>query len=610
MGDAGITALASALRVNRTLAVLSIDNNAAGVDGLKALHLALKGNKKVVALPLPEDDVAAALREQASAYKASLVRELDARGVVKSAYMRGGYVNHRRKDQGLEALKQAKQQQARARINKDKLRTAAASVAASVARNQEVAQVKRAGKDARAESRLAAQAAAAAKKAREKANKLRGQQKQTIWLARHKLLDAWTRHAKALAAQGSPQPWYADWHQSWGKPYMSPQGLASALRAMPLEQKESWSSLKEQAEDTFAAEEGLDAQVEAILNEERQHRAQAEWHDAEVQYYGMLSTRDPASVSAPPVQPGILQSAVPGKERPGQFGMGFRTDWARRYQWITSQLKSAIHTDPPADYKWQGLARAAGEKEVHAMVTYPQAKAVEAQASVAMGLPVLQGADAGGATYGADGLPVGTALPYPAKPVKDSVYAAPPPPAGKPEPPRPVFAPQTAVPVPPAQTMLIVVPPGVTAGQQMQVQLPGGGRVQCAVPAGAVPGSQIQLRVPAANPAPGPPPPDVPTKAATELYKPPQHKQYTYTNRKGAQSASVLPGLPVFIGHSRVSKPVPVPAWPASPTHCSRNPHLSTPVQARITPTRTTSSRASAVRATTAPTRPSGATSR
>jgi hypothetical protein len=62
-------------------------------------------------LPLPEDDVAAALIEQASAYKTSLIQELDARKMVKSAYLRGGMVIHSRKDQGLAALKEAKQQQ-------------------------------------------------------------------------------------------------------------------------------------------------------------------------------------------------------------------------------------------------------------------------------------------------------------------------------------------------------------------------------------------------------------------------------------------------------------------------------------------------------------------
>jgi hypothetical protein len=45
IGDEGICALAAALKINRTLAVLIMDNNETGVDGLKALNIALKGNK-------------------------------------------------------------------------------------------------------------------------------------------------------------------------------------------------------------------------------------------------------------------------------------------------------------------------------------------------------------------------------------------------------------------------------------------------------------------------------------------------------------------------------------------------------------------------------------
>ena len=75
----------------------------------------------------------------------------------------------------------------------------------------------------------------------------------------------------------------------------------------------------ERSEDAFADEEGDDAKVEALLAEARQQAAQARWHSNEVQYYGMVSSQNPAAVQKEPVVTGIVLTSPPGKERPGQF---------------------------------------------------------------------------------------------------------------------------------------------------------------------------------------------------------------------------------------------------------------------------------------------------
>ena len=90
----------------------------------------------------------------------------------------------------------------------------AASISASVARNQEVAQIKRAGKEARNESKLAQKAVEAAAKAHAKSQELRQSQKQKIWVARHKLLDAWSKHALSLQQRGTSTGWFGEWKKT------------------------------------------------------------------------------------------------------------------------------------------------------------------------------------------------------------------------------------------------------------------------------------------------------------------------------------------------------------------------------------------------------------
>ena len=65
-----------------------------------------------------------------------------------------------------------------------------------------------------------------------------------------------------------------------------------------------------------------------------------------------LSADSPPESSSPP-QPSIAQPPPPGKERPGQFGSGYYTDWNGRYQWITGELGRAIQSPPPKDYTWE-----------------------------------------------------------------------------------------------------------------------------------------------------------------------------------------------------------------------------------------------------------------
>ena len=119
-------------------------------------------------------------------------------------------------------------------------------------------------------------------------------------------------------------------------------GCRDLWRAIPPEQKERFESLRDEMREQFAREEDMDAQVEAFLQEARQLAAQQRFHSKEVEYYTMLGQRDPSSVAAPPLKPGIEQTHPPGKERPGQFGHGYNTNWAARYSWITNELSSAI----------------------------------------------------------------------------------------------------------------------------------------------------------------------------------------------------------------------------------------------------------------------------
>ncbi len=109
----------------------------------------------------------------------------------------------------------------------------AAAIAALVLRNQEVALITGAGKEARAESKLAQKALEAAANAKEKAESLRDGQKERIWLKRHKLLDAWAAHARALGKQGEKTAWFSAWRAAWAKPYLSPTGYKSWLEVAP-----------------------------------------------------------------------------------------------------------------------------------------------------------------------------------------------------------------------------------------------------------------------------------------------------------------------------------------------------------------------------------------
>ena len=232
---------------------------------------------QVVDFPLPDKDVEAALAGFARQYKESLRIELQGRTTVKSAYMRGGRCDYSRKSHGLAILKQGKQAQARARGAKDKLRNIVASLQASLLRNQEVAEVKGAGRAAKEELKLAEQAAKAKAKAQAKADAKREAQKGKVWQKRHALLATWR---KEVAAAAKPPTifdigWFGEWLKGWGKPYLNPKALHALWRAIPSAQKEHFERLRDQSRDAFAAEEGLDAQVEMPL---RTHAPRATRH--------------------------------------------------------------------------------------------------------------------------------------------------------------------------------------------------------------------------------------------------------------------------------------------------------------------------------------------
>ena len=542
-GDAGAAALGAALKTNRSLTSLKMDHNGTGSDGLKAVKMSLNGNKKVVDLPLPDADVDAALAGYAQQYKASLQQELSARQTVKGAYGRGGYCNHGQKNRGLEMLTAAKKQQAAARVAKDKMRKVAAELQANVQRNQEVAQIKTAGKSSKEAGKEAAQAQAAAAKAKAKAEAKREAQKLKVWQKRHKLLDQCKRHAKAVKKdQGKDTAWFDAWLKAWGKPYLAPKGLAQLKAACPGDQAEPFASLFETCEDAFAEEEGLDAQVEALLAEARQQNAQAEFAAREVQYYGMLASMDPNRVQKPPVVTGIVQTRPPGKETPGQFGPAPYTDWNRRYGWICGELGGAINSPPPADYKWTPKeGKEPLGKRPPPMIVYPEPEVVQGTV-VSSGFQMSEQAQP---LLESEQLTMQKTSsmepePYPTVVIAESVYAknadayAPP----KAPPPAPAFTPPpqpqpVAQPAPQAaQTLTVSIPPGVMPGQMMQVQSPFGGVFMVQVPPGVGPGAQMQVQVPAPAQQPVQPPPaqqqqQAPAPPAQVFTLPPQ-KQYVH----------------------------------------------------------------------------------
>lgn len=277
LGDTAMIELGRALKTNRTLTALRIDDNLLGLDGLKALALALKSNKKIVDLPMPDGDVAKALSRQAQSYQQSLQTELQGRQTIKSAYGRGGYCNYGRKNSGLQTLKAGKKAQAQARLGKDKLRTLVASLQASILRNQEVAMIKGAKGQCRGEVRLAQQAAKAAAKAKDKADTKREEQKVKLWERRHELLTQWRKAVKdAAKKQQFNVSWFDTWLREWAKPYLNPQGLRTLWRAIPEAQKEHFEPLRDRMRDAFAQEEDMDAKVEALLQEARQQESEVQ----------------------------------------------------------------------------------------------------------------------------------------------------------------------------------------------------------------------------------------------------------------------------------------------------------------------------------------------
>lgn len=68
------------------------------------------------------------------------------------------------------------------------------------------------------------------------------------------------------------------------RPPPSTDRYAGVQAAMPKEQKELWEGLCGSAEEVFAAEEGMDAKVQALLQEARAHRSKAEFHSTEVRH--------------------------------------------------------------------------------------------------------------------------------------------------------------------------------------------------------------------------------------------------------------------------------------------------------------------------------------
>ena len=302
--------------------------------------------------------------------------------------------------------------------------------------------------------------------------------------------------------------------------------------------------------------------MEAFLQEARQLAAQQRFHSKEVEYYTVLGQRDPSSVAAPPLKPGIEQTHPPGKERPGQFGHGYNTNWAARYSWITNELSSAIKAPPPADYSWQPtevkLNQGAGARQPP-LISYPAP--VVSDPGVVMGGIVLSGADTLDTTgvlvgtpvapqeatsTGTPATPVVDAVPYPNLPVAQSVYYAEPVAAAPPPPPPPSFVLPVGQPVeqpvaqPAVQTMAVTCPPGMGPGSALQVWA-NGQLLRVTVPMGVAPGGVFQMQVAAPQQAQ----PTQPTQQAQPLpatpkadaFSLPPTKHYNYRNQGHRRNA-------------------------------------------------------------------------
>ena len=126
LGDAGLTALGQALRVNRTLTALKIDGNHFSLDGLKVFKGCMYGNKKiVVSYPVIQEHMLTQHLSKTIKEKEQTV--LDAKVQIKIACRGGRHKPHlgnpALKRRSLEVLREAKRTQGQCRRLVAKIQT-------------------------------------------------------------------------------------------------------------------------------------------------------------------------------------------------------------------------------------------------------------------------------------------------------------------------------------------------------------------------------------------------------------------------------------------------------------------------------------------------------
>lgn len=125
--------------------------------------------------------------------------------------------------------------------------------------------------------------------------------------------------------------------------------------------------------------------------------AEANFRQKEASYYASMAAKDPAVVMAKPVPSGIQQRPPPGYHPPGQFGLGYYTNWNARYAYITGDLQQSIRGPPPPDYTWTpvgelqanaGVGKLSPPQIVHATPSAEQAELIMSAVSAAGAPPI------------------------------------------------------------------------------------------------------------------------------------------------------------------------------------------------------------------------------
>ena len=274
-----------------------------------------------------------------------------------------GHPPRKRKEQALETLKASKVEQAMARSDKNRLRKLTCEMAAAVARNNEVTEWKGSGRSEGRCDKLAKKAEEKAKTAKAKADEVRAATATRVWNARKK---AGTVVDKAVgkvekSAGKRATAWYRRWRARWGKPYLTPAGLADlrgaadAAGAVGAEEGGDLRAAFDAQASTLLSVAAAEAKVRELQDVADELAAEASVQRQEQKYYAKLrASADNYKAFKLPVvfDNGLVDQRAPGAEPRGfEFGPMPYTDWNARYLWICTELEEALGRPVPADYR-------------------------------------------------------------------------------------------------------------------------------------------------------------------------------------------------------------------------------------------------------------------